>query len=374
MFVQSVQQCDVRFGCRCQRNVCEWNSYARIRHANGQKIYIYSFGSNSWSSQATSSAPSNFGNSRSASILDHDTNVIFTLTSGSGASLYQLDMSSVQATASSSAIAWESVTAPSFSTDGYIPTAAQASNHINYFGVPGTAAGSADLFIVHFAQFQPAAQTYPTVGGGATFPDQVGQAISVPNSGDAPPYQIVFVPNDFSNSYVVTHWTDPGDFTKTDSAPMAQNLINSTQILPAPTSKDPLAAYAASPNSLVQIDSKGDIYAIPNAYTTSFTVSNGPSWNKLSYSLAGLSGGSSVSSSAASASGSGASRSAGSASATGSGAASGTSAGASGASAAAGSSAAAQPSSAASLTAGSARLDLAGFALGLITIGAAALF
>jgi hypothetical protein len=313
-------------------------------------------------------------------VLDHDTNVIFTLTSGSGASLYQLDMSSVQATASSSALAWEAVVAPSFSTDGYVPTAAQASNHINYFGVPGTAAGSADIFIVHFAQFQPAAQAYPTVSGGATFPDQAGQAISIPSNGDAPPYQMVFVPNDFSNSYVVTHWTDPGNYTVTSSAPMAQNLINSTQILPAPSSKDTLAAYAASPESLVQIDSKGDIYAIANAYTTSYTVASSPSWTKLGYSLAGVSGGSSGSSSAAassraaSASGSGASQSAGSASTTGSGSASRTSADASGTSVAAGSSSSVRPSGAAMAKTGGVRLDLAGLALGMITIGAAALF
>jgi outer membrane protease len=110
------------------------------------EIYIYNFAGNSWSTQSTSSPPPDFGNSRSATILDHDTNVFFTLTSGSG--LYQLDLSSVQATAASDSLAWEAVTAPSFSTNGYTPVAAQASNHINYFGVPNTSAGSADIFIV----------------------------------------------------------------------------------------------------------------------------------------------------------------------------------------------------------------------------------
>jgi len=190
---------------------------------------------------------------------------------------------------------------------------------------------------------------------------------------------MVYVPNDFSNTYVVTHWTDPGDFTKTDSAPMAQNLINSTQILPPPTSKDTLAAYAASPESLVQIDSNGDIYAMANAYTSSYTVSNNPTWTKLGYSLAGVAGStgssssaassaSSASSASASASGSAASQSAASASSTGSSAASMTSR------AASASSAAAQPSGAAGSQTGGARLDLVGLALGLITIGAAAIF
>ena len=289
--------------------------------------------------------------------------------------MYQLDMSSVQATASSSSLAWEAVSAPSFSTDGYVPTAAQASNHINYFGVPGTSAGSADIFIVHFSKFQEEAQSYPTLNGGATFPDQTGQAVSVPNSGDGVPYQIVFVPNDFSSTYIITHWTDPGDYTKTDSAPMAQNLINSTQILPAPSSQDSQAAYAASPDSLVQIDSNGDIYYLTNAFTSSYTVASSPSWSKLSYSLSGVSGGTGGASSAAasvsaSASGSGMSRSAGSASATASGSASRTSAGA-GASASA---ASARPSGAAGTQTGAIRLDAIGLAVGLVALGAASLF
>lgn len=94
------------------------------------KIYIYDFGGSSWSTQTTSSPPPNLG-SRSASVLDHDTNVIFTLPTGSGASLYQLDLGNVKASASGSAIGWEAVEAPSFSMDGYTPTAAEASNHIS---------------------------------------------------------------------------------------------------------------------------------------------------------------------------------------------------------------------------------------------------
>ena len=62
--------------------------------------------------------------------------------------MYQLDLSAVKAQAGDSQ-AWSSVSNPSFSTDNYAPVAAQASNHINYFGVPGTAAGSADIFVVH---------------------------------------------------------------------------------------------------------------------------------------------------------------------------------------------------------------------------------
>jgi hypothetical protein len=89
-------------------------------------------------------------------------------------------MSSVTNAASGSALSWETVTAPSFGRDNYSPVAAHASNHIHYFGVPGTAAGSANVFVVHYATFQPAAQAYPTLNGGSAFPDAEGQAITIP--------------------------------------------------------------------------------------------------------------------------------------------------------------------------------------------------
>ena len=304
-------------------------------------------------------------------MLDHDTNVIFTLTSGSGASMYQLDLSSVQASASNSPLAWDAVTAPSFSTDGYTPVAAQASNHINYFGVPGTAAGSADIFIVHFALFQEQAQSYPTANSGTAFPDSAGQAISIPNSGDAPPYQMVFVPNDFSNSYVVTHWTDPGNYLTTNTAPMALSLVNSTQILPAPTSKDPLAAYAASPESLVQIDSNGDIYYISNAVGSDYTVQSGASWQKLSYTLSGVSGSGSSSNSTTSASPSGSASAGASGSATSGSSASRSATSASGAAASGSSSAGAStPSGAAGTSVEGVRFNLMGVAMGAVAMGA----
>lgn len=161
---------------------------------------------------------------------------------------------------------------------------------IDYFGAPATAAGSANLFVVHFSYFQPDAQSYPTVSNGAAFPDTAGQAFSIPNAANQVPLQMVFVPNDFSNSYVVSHWTDPGNYATTSDAPFAQNLINSTQLLPPPTSKDAQASYAASDTAIVQIDSAGDLYYITSAVQASYDVSTSPSWTKMSYSLAGTGG------------------------------------------------------------------------------------
>ncbi|ADV25379.1 hypothetical protein I315_05247 [Cryptococcus gattii Ru294] len=246
---------------------------------NLSNIYVYDFAGNSWSTQNTSRTPSDLGNSRSSSVLDHDTNVFFTLTTDSG--LYQLDLSSITNSASSDALIWEAVENPSFSVDGYTVTAAQAANHIFYFGVPGTASGSAYVFVVHYAYFQPKAQAF----NGTTFPDASGQAISIPSAANNVPYSMVFIPHDFSDTYIVTHWTHLSNYSVTSDAPFDVNLINSTQTLPAPTSQDEAAAYAASPYAIVQIDAAGDIYYMSNPVQSDYTVSSSASWEKLGYSL-----------------------------------------------------------------------------------------
>ncbi|WWD16720.1 hypothetical protein CI109_101151 [Kwoniella shandongensis] len=333
------------------------------------KIYIYNFASDSWSTQTTASAPSDLGNSRSASVLDHDTNTLFTLTTGSG--LYQIDMSSVTNAASGSALNWEAVESPSFSVSGYTVTAAQAANHIFYLGVPGTAAGSANVFVVHYAYFQPTAQAF----SGSAFPNSAGQAISIPNAGDNVPYQIVFVPNDFSNTYVLSHWTDLGDYTITTGAPFAVDRINSTQTLPAPSSQDNAAAYAASPSAIVQVDASGNIYYLNNPVGSDYTVSSSATWQKLSYTLATSGGSSNTTSSTNSSSSSTTSAAVGvgsltpSASGTGSRSASrSASASGSGASAAAGTASAAASSAVGRVSV--ARGDVLGLAIGFVALAA----
>ncbi|AAW45106.1 hypothetical protein CNBL2400 [Cryptococcus deneoformans B-3501A] len=245
-------------------------------------IYVYDFADDSWSTQSTSRTPSDLGNSRSSTVLDHDTNVFFTLTTDSG--LYQLDLSSITNSASSDSLRWEAVSDPSFSVDGYTATLAQAANHVFFFGVPGTAAGSANLFVVHYAYFQPEAQAF----SGTAFPDTVGQAISIPNVDNNVPYSMVFIPDDFSDTYIVTHWTDLSNYSVTSDAPFGLDLINSTQTLPAPTSQDSTAAYAASPYAIVQVDAAGGIYYMSNPVQSDYTVSSSASWEKLGYSLTGL--------------------------------------------------------------------------------------
>lgn len=129
-----------------------------------QSVYIYDFSNDAWSKQVTSGTPAALQNSRSSAILDHDTNVIFTIP-GNGAQMYELDMGSVVAKAAGTA-AWSDVRTPAFDTANYKVTAALASNHIresqkpcvkltpDYFGVPNTPAGSANLFVIHCKHLQ----------------------------------------------------------------------------------------------------------------------------------------------------------------------------------------------------------------------------
>lgn len=176
--------------------------------------------------------------------------------------------------------------------------------------------------------------------------------------------QMIFIPDDLSNTYLVSHWTNPGDYSSTSGAPFATNLINSTQILPAPSDKDTQAAYAASPSDVVQIASNGDIYYIAGGISN-YQVASGASWTKMGYSLTGLGGGSSSSaSSSSSMSGSASATGTGSASASSSGSGSGSAA----SSASSGAASATQsPNGASSMT--GMRLDIAGAVMGLVTLG-----
>lgn len=145
------------------------------------------------------------------------------------------------------------------------------------------------------------------MSGGNSFPAQAGQAFSIPQNSDGvslqsivaiksilttqAPNQLVFIPSDFSNTYVINHWTNPSSYASTDGSPYAANLINTTSIISPPTQRDANAAYAASYNALVQITTSGEIYYVNNAVAGGSAVA-GASWTKMNYALTGGSVGS----------------------------------------------------------------------------------
>ena len=139
------------------------------------------------------------------------------------------------------------------------------------------------------ASWQAAPQAFPSLNGGAAFPDVHGQATSFWLDSTDAQLQYAFVPDDFSGTFVITHWTNPGTAGSTDNAPNGiLDYINSTQVLPAPSSKDVQSSYAASNVGLAQLTSTGDVYYLP-AFSASggYAVDGSAAWAKVGYSLAG---------------------------------------------------------------------------------------
>lgn len=131
---------------------------------NPSDVHIYNAETSAWSTQKTS-APEGFDPASLTAILDHDTNVfctvfrfIFsraqqlkrTITDGlSKGELYSLALGDTLSTATSTVTEWQDVSQPTFNTDGYEPVMGLANNHIHFLNVPGVAAGSAMIFVIH---------------------------------------------------------------------------------------------------------------------------------------------------------------------------------------------------------------------------------
>ncbi|KAH8998098.1 hypothetical protein EDB92DRAFT_2111916 [Lactarius akahatsu] len=207
---------------------------------NGDKsspssIHIYDATAKSWSTQAVTTGsfdPSSFN-----AILDHDTNVFYALSHGE---LFHLDMGLLKA-ANSTSLQWVDVEKAPYA-DGYQPVMALAQNHVFFLNVPGTPAGSADIYVIHFDYFQPDAQAFPTSNG--VIPATYGQTASFFQD-QGVQEAFAFIPSDSSATYVLNVQS------------------NTTQTLAGPSTKDAGATYFAGINSLVQLDSKGGVSYLP---------------------------------------------------------------------------------------------------------------
>ncbi|KAJ7621184.1 hypothetical protein FB45DRAFT_137048 [Roridomyces roridus] len=242
--------------------------------ANANDIYIYDAGASSWSQQHIT-APSGFDPTNFQAILDHDTNVIYGL---SGGETFSLDMGELKA-AQSSSIAWLDQGVANITTTNYNPVMAIAQNHIFFYGVPNIPAGSLNIFVIHFAFWQPDAQPFT---GSAQFPDSHGQATSF-FLDSAVQENIAFIPDDGSQTFISNVQT------------------NTTSTMPGPTIVDASATYFASEKELVQLASSGAVSWIP--FNPSDTSANsGAKWSTVQSlaSVAPPSGGSSSGSSAGS--------------------------------------------------------------------------
>ncbi|KAH8083327.1 hypothetical protein BXZ70DRAFT_995573 [Cristinia sonorae] len=204
--------------------------------ANPSNVHIYDAGAKSWSTQATT--PGTFDFSSFDAILDHDTNVIYALSKNE---LFFLNMGDLKA-ANETALTWTDVGKAPYDPS-YEPVMGLAQNHIHFLNVPGTPAGDAQIFVIHYSFFQPEPQAYP-LPDGKTFPATHGQVASFFQESGVQ-QEFAFIPDDGSTTYVINVET------------------NTTQALPGPSTKDPKASYAAGISSLVQLDSTGAISFLP---------------------------------------------------------------------------------------------------------------
>ncbi|KAI0694222.1 hypothetical protein BC835DRAFT_1274846 [Cytidiella melzeri] len=204
--------------------------------SNPSAVHIFDATAKAWSTQAVTTGafdPASFD-----AILDHDTNVFYALSKGE---LFFLDMGSL-ITANSSALNWIDVAKAPY-PDGYQPVMAVAQNHVHFLDVPGTPAGDANIFVIHFSSFQTQPQSYPLPDGSA-FPATHGQAASFFQA-EGVQQEFAFIPDDGSKTYVINVET------------------NTTQAIAGPSTKDAAATYAASITALVQLDSKGAVSFLP---------------------------------------------------------------------------------------------------------------
>ncbi|KAJ3553382.1 hypothetical protein NM688_g3642 [Phlebia brevispora] len=179
--------------------------------SNPSAVHIYNAAAKSWTTQSVTTGgfePSSFN-----AILDHDTNVFYAL---SNDELYFLDFGQLTS-ANSTALSWTDVGKAPYPT-GYDPVMALAQNHIHFLDVPGTPAGDANIFVIHFSYFQPEPQAYPLPNGG-TFPATHGQTASFFQESGVQ-QEFAFIPDDGSQTYVINVET------------------NTTQALSGPTTKD----------------------------------------------------------------------------------------------------------------------------------------
>lgn len=205
-----------------------------------------------------------------------------------------MDMGLLKA-ANSTPLAWVDVEKTPYPS-GYQPVMALAENHIHFLNVPGTPVGDVDIFVIHcqsHAQglipdanmisspvnyFQPDPQPFPTPNG--TFPATYGQTASF--FLDSGVRAELFTFSVVNKSYPTNQVQEAFAFIPSDgSATYVLNVdTNTTQILAGPTTKDAAATYYASTNSLIQLDSQGDVSYLP--FNPNDTTANAAAqWSKV---------------------------------------------------------------------------------------------
>ncbi|KAG8756871.1 hypothetical protein FRC14_002578 [Serendipita sp. 396] len=223
-------------------------------------IHIYSFETQSWSTQQIDAAGTD--PATLTAVLDRDTNVFFAL---SGSQLYSLDMGTL-AQSDGARRAWNFVQAPEFTQNNKYPKPVMglAQNHIHFLNL-GTDAFT-KIFVIHFSYMQPELQAFaPIEAGGSGYPSAFGHTASIFKGFESVQTKFAFLPEDGSATYVF------------------DVISNTTQKLQAPSNKATVMV-AASQREIVQITTSGEIFWLP--YNPDDGQANyGAVWSKLALSI-----------------------------------------------------------------------------------------
>ena len=157
---------------------------------------------------------------------------------------------------------WDSLgDVPFMSTINYTqPVLALAQNHIHFLNIGQP--GQADIFVIHFAYFQPEVQSYPGINGGSSFPSTHGQTASIFKGYDAVQTKFAFWPDDKSSTYVIDVIVRRYRcYTYLGRNADRSLQSNTTSVMSSPSDKSS-SVFAASRTGLVQLTTGGNLYGI----------------------------------------------------------------------------------------------------------------
>ncbi|KAJ3225180.1 hypothetical protein HDU81_008085 [Chytriomyces hyalinus] len=197
-------------------------------------LHVFDVTSKAWTVVPLTGADLPSGDDLVATV-DHDTNVIYAYSKGQ---IYRIgDAGDINLAKLASTprltMNWLSqfaVTTQPFDGANYKAVFGQGTNHLHFFNAPGLAAGEAWIFVVHYAWWQPTAQSY------GSFPQLPGQSVYIPvATGGAPP--------------VFAYIPDNGQATL-----LVDTKANSTTSQAGFGQSGPTFRYAATAEQLIQYD------------------------------------------------------------------------------------------------------------------------
>jgi hypothetical protein len=200
-----------------------------IKGDNSPNIYIYNFANRSWNYKKTSGANILEMNV----VLDHDTNVFY--------GLYRQQMYYLHLEDGNVDSKWILQGQSPFGID-YVPIIGFSQNHLFFLNDPKISPGSAHVFVIHFAYWQPEIQKFK----GNAFPQTPGKTVIIPKSDNTVPLIFAFIPRDLTAIYLIN----------------AEINTNVTTTLSAPPIKDRDSYYSASFSSIYQLTSDYQIWGL----------------------------------------------------------------------------------------------------------------